>query len=86
MAGANNVPDLNALAGALAACNLTIIIPITEAHLWPTKTLKSLRDANLKNQPCLQGKTCFYLMQLPITNQLQRCDIDWRSLENILKK
>ena len=31
MAGANNVPDLNALAGALDACNLTIIIPTIEA-------------------------------------------------------
>ena len=31
IAGANNVPDLSALAGALDACNLTIIIPTIEA-------------------------------------------------------
>jgi hypothetical protein len=31
MAGANNVPDLNALAGALAACSLTMMIPTIQA-------------------------------------------------------
>ena len=43
MAGANNVPDLNALAGALAACNLTIIIPITEA----TKPIDASANGNI---------------------------------------
>ena len=43
IAGANNVPERKALAGALAACNLTIIIPTMEA----TKPIDAKANGNI---------------------------------------
>ena len=43
IAGANNVPERKALAGALAACSFTIIIPTMEA----TKPIDASANGNI---------------------------------------